>query len=348
MMPLTLALCGICVLAVLSFCSVIQQHSVKLHDFENVTIPIKLPDLDNIITRRRVSRRPVMYGFNDRAFALPIDLITSWQKAWQESGWETRILSVADALMHPHLPVLKALLDENKVDQYERMCFYRWAAMAAAVTEEGGWMSDMDAFPLYIQPNEGLNLPNQGMFTLHDSHVPDLLSGSKAEWNRILNLFLVSIGAHEGFLSESTLIGTLIDLYGDDIGYIVPVRDEVVPGFLFDNIDEVACKYYHKKVKALHFSRNLKDEAFFGGFLEIAMRGTNDKGLTKVAIFNSDGKPVTKSVDGKTYENVNGPAISLMFSVEGEPLEELRNVYTQYWPRLTSLFTNRIRQQCNA
>merc|ERR1719188_1917742 len=48
----------------------------------------------------------------------------------------------------------------------------------------GGWMSDWDNFPLNMKPS--FTLPNKGTLTSYSGHVPNLVSGSAYNWNRIV------------------------------------------------------------------------------------------------------------------------------------------------------------------
>jgi len=80
--------------------------------------------------------------------------------------------------------------------KYDQMCFYRWLAMGS--TSDGGWMSDFDTYPLNLYHNTdySYNLPNNGSFTSNFHFVPNLISGSKLEWNRMIDLILNSYKNH--------------------------------------------------------------------------------------------------------------------------------------------------------
>jgi len=94
-------------------------------------------------------------------------------------------------MRHPEFDslLLKLLVDkigtqfyEGK-DKYNLYCFFRWVAMTVV---GGGFMSDYDTFPLQSKPS--LMLPNKGALSIYSNHVPNLVSGSAAEWNRISNV----------------------------------------------------------------------------------------------------------------------------------------------------------------
>lgn len=119
-----------------------------------------------------------------------------WKKSWSEAGWNPVVLNLDDAKRHSSFETLEAMFDSSEyhVNEYNRMCFYRWLAMSAS---GGGWMSDFDTYPLYSKPGkDGWNLPNDGRFTCHERHVPCLISGSKEEWDRMVDLLISSYKRH--------------------------------------------------------------------------------------------------------------------------------------------------------
>merc|ERR1712157_106848 len=77
-------------------------------------------------------------------------LIEIWKEAWYEAGWYPVVLTLEAAQAHPIYKEFEHLFmfAENKLHTYDRMCFYRWLAMAMS---GGGWMSDMDTLPLNIK-----------------------------------------------------------------------------------------------------------------------------------------------------------------------------------------------------
>mmetsp|Transcript_15759 Transcript_15759/g.24507 ORF Transcript_15759/g.24507 Transcript_15759/m.24507 type:complete len:354 (+) Transcript_15759:151-1212(+) len=109
-------------------------------------------------------------------------LLKEWEAAWQQAGWDTKVLTVQDAKKHPEFEPLSRIIQTFDIGEYDKLCFIRWIAMAA--TNSGGWMSDYDVFPLHDFRHEGV--PNNGAFTMHDGYVPSLASGSKSEWLRMI------------------------------------------------------------------------------------------------------------------------------------------------------------------
>ena len=70
--------------------------------------------------------------------------LAAWAHHWQQAGWRTRVLGLADAKKSPFYKQLllrfrRIPLGENA--EYEKMCYFRYLAMAEA---GGGWMSDYE------------------------------------------------------------------------------------------------------------------------------------------------------------------------------------------------------------
>lgn len=114
-----------------------------------------------------------------------------WSNLWKKAGFKPIVLTMEDAKKHPdYEKYSKAIATSGNLYEggYEHMCFMRWLAMAAH--GNGGWMADIDLFPMGITPGEGFSLPNDGRFTSSDLHVPSLLSGSPEEWRRMSTAIL--------------------------------------------------------------------------------------------------------------------------------------------------------------
>jgi len=117
-------------------------------------------------------------------------LLDLWEKTWKDAGWEPRILTLDDAKKHPEYDRIANRLNNTlmKGDRYNTLCIIRWLAMAQV---GGGWMSDYDNFP--IRKFDAYPLPNDGNLTVHDLHVPDLVSGSSSEYLRMTNMIVESV-----------------------------------------------------------------------------------------------------------------------------------------------------------
>jgi hypothetical protein len=112
----------------------------------------------------------------------------SWSEVWKDAGWSTRMLTLSDARRHPQFQAVDNRLTRliaagtrlgNNV-AYEKMCYFRYLAMAAA---GGGWMSDYDTIPLGDMI-AGTPLPR--LFTSYTKHVPSLMVGSADQWIELL------------------------------------------------------------------------------------------------------------------------------------------------------------------
>jgi len=122
--------------------------------------------------------------------------LRNWKNAWSEAGWRPVILTLEDAKRHKNYQKFHDAFEsaEYKLDKHSQMSFYRWLAMAVA---GGGWMSDLDTYPLFSNPErDGKILPNQGKFTCHSRHVPNLVSGTGPEFERMTNILFYSYSMH--------------------------------------------------------------------------------------------------------------------------------------------------------
>merc|ERR1712176_936616 len=150
-----------------------------------------------------------------------------------------------DAKFHPEYDELvsKLLVNvrgtwfNNGGNIYNFFCFIRWIAMAAV---GGGWMSDIDTFPLFSNPS--FTLPNNGTFTSYGMHVPTHVAGSAAEWNRITKLMMENYDKNSNhghkFWSDMLELENLLKkklLVGEnDIIVVDKVYTEITKRFLHD------------------------------------------------------------------------------------------------------------------
>jgi len=143
--------------------------------------------------------KPIIYTFFEPAYNQVDKLLEDveiWKNIWRKAGWNAIALTLEDAKRHNSFEKFRDAFDnaEYKTNEYNRMCFYRWLAVAAS---GGGWMSDYDTLPLYSQPlKDGFYLPNDGRFTSYGGNVPCLVSGSKEEWERMVELIFYSYQLH--------------------------------------------------------------------------------------------------------------------------------------------------------
>uniref|UniRef100_A0A7S4WEF5 Uncharacterized protein n=1 Tax=Alexandrium monilatum TaxID=311494 RepID=A0A7S4WEF5_9DINO len=119
-------------------------------------------------------------------------LLQVWEEAWKAVGWETRVLTLADARRHAEFEAFSARVWQVPLGinpEYDYLCYMRYMAMEAA---GGGWMSDMDVLPVSMP--RGLGLPHAGRFTVYLSCIPSFVSASAAEWRRMREL-MVDVGS---------------------------------------------------------------------------------------------------------------------------------------------------------
>jgi len=143
--------------------------------------------------------KPIMHTYFELAYGKKAEKsllvgLEEWKKAWVGAGWHAIVLTLADAKLHPLYENFTLAFEEAhyKTSSYDQMCFYRWLAMAASPVR--GWMSDYDTYPLHLDHNMKYkyDLPNDGNFTSNAYFVPNLLSGSHSEWNRMVKLLFTS------------------------------------------------------------------------------------------------------------------------------------------------------------
>merc|ERR1711862_560403 len=167
--------------------------------------------------------KPTMHTFfqlayDDNAQKQLLLEVESWKNAWIEAGWNPVILTLADAKRHPLYEDFATAFKEAKYQTslYDQMCFYRWLAMAGTI--DGGWMSDYDTYPLQLHHNINYmySLPNNGTFTSTNWFVPNLISGSKDEWNRMAKLLLINYKNHADlFWSDMLALHDIIENKSD-------------------------------------------------------------------------------------------------------------------------------------
>lgn len=196
----------------------------------------------------RASRqeRPRMHTFYHRiddgstgmSSASDVALLTAWASSWYTAGWDPVILTMVDVRRHPQYETRRAFLEANNPDEaYNAVCFWRWFGMATV--EGGGWMADYDVFPLYdfVEKGEGgrggvasssVLLPNDGNLTVHQSHVPALVSGREDEWDRMAAVLVERAERKKKFSRDGGVAGW------DDAGTPIPYSDMHALGEMLD------------------------------------------------------------------------------------------------------------------
>ena len=213
------------------------------------------------------SSSPTMYTFYQSAPGGEEDLLKAWEDAWQEKGFQTKILTLEDAKNHPDFYNYKKIIEESAWDSYNEMCFYRWLAMAA--TGQGGWMSDYDTFPLNFPIEDGINLPNNGQFTSYESFVPSLLSGSDAEWNKVSKLVIDAIGViPEGVPKSDMFAFREVRNQGDNRVIFLTPGTALRAGYDYEEPHKINCAAM-KYARAVHLSHSESASAFNDGLYPI-------------------------------------------------------------------------------
>jgi hypothetical protein len=146
------------------------------------------------------------------------NLVSSWKRAWEGHGWETRIFTEAQALKHPSFELLQQKLIEAKVSEYDRRCFWRWLAMALDDNPLGGWMSDYDLFPLTLTGQKGLELMSQPGFKTYGGQVPALIHTDQKSWEHIIQMMIENLfpDMEIDFISDMMLLLYLHQNYKEE------------------------------------------------------------------------------------------------------------------------------------
>jgi hypothetical protein len=110
-------------------------------------------------------------------------LIDLWARSWRLRGWEPVVLGEGDL---PDDPEARRLLRASRAQPsvmkpgLAYSWFARWVAVAA---KGGGVMSDYDVINYSFAPVE------IGVLTVHERHVPCLVSGTRGEFLRLCEVF---------------------------------------------------------------------------------------------------------------------------------------------------------------
>ena len=132
-------------------------------------------------------QRPIIHTFlcveDCNASNSPDDKpMLEWAEVWSESGWETKVLTETDAKEHPKYDQYIQKLNDAKIPSEK---WSRTLGHLAMSMKNGGWYADPSVIPI-VRYNtfdgKGVELPNGGKFTSHDSHFDYLLSGDKEAW----------------------------------------------------------------------------------------------------------------------------------------------------------------------
>ncbi|MGH2954252.1 MAG: hypothetical protein ACRDK9_09560 [Solirubrobacterales bacterium] len=118
-------------------------------------------------------------------------LIETWERAWADAGWRTRILTLAEAREHPRWPGYDAdihRLPTINPRSYEDTNYHRWMAMAVV---GGGFMSDTDVLLLgHWEPRADPGLTVYSIDYLEgDGACPCFVHGAAADYEAACDYF---------------------------------------------------------------------------------------------------------------------------------------------------------------
>jgi len=120
---------------------------------------------------------------------IDLRIVSAWADVWTAAGWKARMLTLSDARRHPLFEQVSQRLDKLESANalggnvaYEKMCYFRYLAIAA---HGGGWMCDYDTIPLAMLNDKGRH-PMPSHFTSYDRHVPSLMVGNADQWTALL------------------------------------------------------------------------------------------------------------------------------------------------------------------
>lgn len=268
-----------------------------------------------------------------------------WNLSWFKAGWKPIVLSLQDARAHKSFEELTSMLEPLKLGRLQNYRFYRWAAMAHVVREEGGWMSAIDVFPLHIIPEDGLDLPNGGSFTFHEDIQSSLMSGSKSEWERML-LYIIQFLREHRFkyeFSYDLILETMKMRKGDAFQ-----ENHVSRGYFNTVVGDVDCSKYSSNVKAVHFSSASSKDAFLGGWLESNLREQYGKGIHLV-FKHKDNSIIYQDPKTRLYTNKKVSELKQIdVIVDGKSIGTVSDVLTVlHRTENANLFMERVKSQCS-
>lgn len=253
-----------------------MKHDHALHIVINKKIVVKLLFAISIMVLMMAAMkipivkeetRPVIYTFQQKKGRGDLDLIELWKEEWSKAGFRPRILTLADAKKNRYFKEMEDVVSPLFGDGYDAMCFYRWLAMASV---GGGWMSEADTFPTNFPLSEGFNLPQDGILSSYETHVPALLSGSAEEWTRVSRLMIDCIPRASGPKSEMHVLQTLKDEGNSDIQFLSKFNVQV--GLVYQSPHQVDCEKMGMG-RAVHMAHPYMDKAFAKRLFPVEITG---------------------------------------------------------------------------
>ena len=212
--------------------------------------------------------RPHIYAFYSNLGGEDLDyhLAAVWREAWYDAGFEPVVKSIDDAKKHELYQEFHFAFDSSKflLNCERKKDYLRWLAM---IVNGGGWLSDLNTFPLNIHPSEGRVLPNGGNFTVYSDQFSHLMSGSAKEWSRVSAMLLQKFKASnqdKAAVSDKNMMLAIhqSDRRGFDLVPKVAELDKVYSkeialaterSISFLNLDYDKCTFLQDK-NAIHFA----------------------------------------------------------------------------------------------
>ena len=222
--------------------------------------------------RMDYSRRPTMYTFFDRIPATERNtgmtdadddkMLFLWAQEWEDSGFNTFVLSMEDAKKHPRFFEFEEKLQKvplngrNKV--YNQMCYYRHLAMSVV---GGGHMSDYDVLPLLNYDTEVTSFPRNiaqdggasiiYSATADNGGIPCLMSGGASAWEELAFALLENAARHANEQQWSDMYA-MVDLKDSSV---YQLQDAVIKFSDTSESDPKRCDFIARKI-AIHFSHH--------------------------------------------------------------------------------------------
>ena len=214
--------------------------------------------------------RPHIYAFYSNLGGADLDyhLAAVWREAWYDAGFNPIVKSIDDAKKHELYQEFHIAFDSSKysLDHERKKDYLKWLAM---IVNGGGWLSDLNTFPLNIHASEGRVLPSGGNFTVYSHQFSHLMSGSAKEWSRVSEMLLQKFKASNqdiASVSDNTMMRAIYqsDSKVFDLAPKVAELDKVYSkeiasaadrsiSISFLNIDYDKCRFLEDK-KAIHFA----------------------------------------------------------------------------------------------
>lgn len=326
------------------------QKLRRLTKYDDVEyVKLKQDKLDYVKTQSKVEKevngkkhkeRLPIYTFYSDSHGNQFKWYDDWNLSWYSVGWKPVVLSLKNSKEHEKFEELRSLLEPMKLEEAQNYRFYRWAAMA----EVGGWMTDIDVFPLHIQLEDGLQLPNKGRFTLHGLEDVGLYSGSKAEWNKMLQYMIQILKEHSK--SEEFTYDVFIAELLKKGGRSIVQEDDVSEGYSHTFVSHVDCSEYSDKVKAVHFLEASIKNAFLGGWLELSLRAQYGKDI-ELKYRHKDNSIIYQDPETKLYTHRDSILNDIEIMVNEESKGTVSDVLKlRHRTEIALIFMQRVKNQC--